>query len=146
MSGSELTRVAVRTVSASKASGPEREYPRYAAEVSITFYVGTQTIVGRTRNMSRGGLCADLDTALPIGQDVEIDVVLRFEDNTKSEPLRLPVRIVWCTALEGGHQIGVSFRPLDKRRADFLTLFLKYLAEDKPEKTPKAKDIDDRFG
>lgn len=137
----EYSLVAVRSV-----SNPERQHPRYAAEVDIKFYLGTQVCEGKTRNMSRGGLCADIEPALPIGKDLEIDIVLRFDDNSKSEPLRLPVRIVWCTALEGGHQIGVSFRPMDKRRAEFLTLFLSYLAGEKPEKTRKAKDIDDQFG
>lgn len=124
----------------------ERQHPRFAADVAITFYVGAQLTAGRTRNVSRGGLCADLTAPLPIGVDVELDLVLVFEDNTQSEPLRLPARIVWCTPFEAAYQVGVSFRPIDRERAEYLTLFLKYLGGEKAPKQPKAIDIDDRFG
>ncbi|HEY5952582.1 MAG TPA: PilZ domain-containing protein [Kofleriaceae bacterium] len=126
-------------------STPQREHPRYAADVGIKLYVGKEITEARTRNISRGGMCADLAIALPIGKDVEIDITLVFEDKSVSEPLRLPARIVWCTPFEGGFQVGVSFRPLDKQRAEYLTLFLKYLGDEKPAKSVKPTDIDDRF-
>jgi Tfp pilus assembly protein PilZ len=126
-------------------SSPERQHPRFAADVAIKFHVGTQATAGRTRNVSRGGLCADTDEAMAIGMDVELEMTLVFEDKSVSEPLRLPARIVWCTPFEGAFQVGVSFRPLDKQRAEYLSLFLKYLGDDKPQKTPKAANIDDRF-
>jgi len=113
--------------------------------VGIKFYVAKQVMEGRTRNVSRGGLCADLAVALPTGKDVEIEITLVFDDKSVSEPLRLPARIVWCTRLEGAFQVGVSFRPMDKQRGEYLTLFLKYLAEDKPQRSKKATNIDDRF-
>lgn len=127
-------------------SSLERQHPRFAADAAIRFYVGKQVTEGRTRNVSRGGLCADLVAALPTGADVEVDMILVFDDNTQSEALRLPARIVWCTPFEDAYQVGVSFRPLDKQRAEYLTLFLKYLGGEKPPKQPKATDIDDRFG
>ena len=124
----------------------DREHPRFAADVGIRVYVGTHVTEGRTRNVSRGGLCADLTTALPTGKDVEIDMILVFEDASQSEPLRLPARIVWCTAVEDAYQVGVSFRGLDKQRAEYLTLFLKYLGDEKPQRSKKPSNIDDRFG
>lgn len=137
--------MAVRSVS--NTSSTERQYPRYAAEVGIKFYLGKDVTEGRTRNFSRGGLCADLATALPTGKDVELDVTLVFEDQSESEALRLPARIVWCTPFENGYQVGVSFRPMDKQRAEYLALFLKYLGDEKPPKTPKSKkSVDDQFG
>ena len=126
-------------------SSSERQHPRFAAEVGIKFYVGKQVTEGRTRNVSRGGLCADLRAPLPTGADVEIDMTLVFEDNTQSEALRLPARIVWCTTFEDVYQVGVSFRPMDKQRASYLALFLKYLEAEKAPRSRKATDIDDRF-
>ncbi|HEU4614598.1 MAG TPA: PilZ domain-containing protein [Kofleriaceae bacterium] len=126
-------------------SSTQRQYPRFAADVAIRFYVGKQVTEGRTRNVSRGGLCADLAESLPTGQDVEVDMTLLFEDNSQSEPLRLPARIVWCTPFEDAYQVGVSFRPLDAQRAEYLTLFLKYLGGDKPQRSKMATNIDDRF-
>ena len=55
-------------------------------------------------------------------------------------------RIVWCTAVEDAYQIGVSFRPMEKERAEYLRLFLKYLGTEKPTRSKKATNIDDRFG
>jgi hypothetical protein len=127
-------------------SSSERQHPRFAADVAIKLYVGTQVAEGRTRNVSRGGLCADLAEALPVGKDVEVDITLVFADRSQSEPLRLPARIVWCTPFEGAYQIGLSYRALDKKRAEYLALFLKYLGDEKPERSKKATKIDDRFG
>ncbi len=124
---------------------PERQYPRFAADVAIRVYVEAEVTEGRTRNVSRGGLCADLTRNLPTGRDVEVDITLVFDDNSQSEPLRLPARIVWCTPFEDAYQVGVSFRPLDKQRAEYLTLFLKYLGGDKPQRSKMATNIDDRF-
>ena len=123
----------------------DRQHPRFAADVAIKVYLGNQVSEGRTRNVSRGGLCADLTAALPTGKDVEIDIALVFDDASVSEPLRLPARIVWCTKFEAAYQVGVSFRPMDKQRAEYLSLFLKYLATDKPQRSKKATNIDDRF-
>lgn len=124
----------------------ERQHPRYAADVAIRFYIDGRVVDGRTRNVSRGGLCADLGSALPTGANVDVDMMLVFEDNSVSEALRLPARVVWCTAFEGAYQIGVAFRPLDKQRTEYLNLFLKYLGGDKPQRSKTATDIDKRFG
>ena len=126
-------------------SNAGRQYPRIAAEVGIKFYSGQQVAEGRTRNVSRGGLCADLAVALPIGKDVELHMTLVFDDNSQSEALRLPARIVWCTTFEGAYQVGVAFRAMNKERTEYLNLFLKYLGDEKAQKTPKAANIDDRF-
>ena len=103
-------------------------------------------IEGRTTNLSRGGLCATLAQGLPIGTAVEVDIVLVFEGDVRSEPLRLPAQIVWCTELDEGHQIGVAFRPLDADRADYLGLFIKYLDQGSTkERTKRDLAVDDRF-
>lgn len=126
-------------------SSTERQHPRFAADVAIRFYVGTHVTEGRTRNVSRGGLCADTADSLPVGKDVDVDLQLVFDDRSVSESLRLPVRIVWCTPFEGAYQVGISFRPLDKQRAEYLAMFLKYLAGEKPARSKQATNIDDRF-
>jgi hypothetical protein len=123
----------------------DRKHARIAADVGITFHLGKQVAEARTRNISNGGLCADVATSLPTGSEPDIEMRLMFDDNSQSEPLRLPARIVWCTTFEGGYQIGVSFKPLDKKRAEYLRLFLKYLGDEKPQRSKKATNIDDRF-
>ena len=125
----------------------EREHPRYAHEASITLHWKSSAIEGRTRNVSRGGICADLAEPVPVGTDLELDLVLVFEDDAQSEPLRLPARVVWCTPLDEAHQVGLSFRALTKDTSEYLTMFLRFLDEGKAPKSKRgpAPDIDDRF-
>lgn len=125
----------------------EREHPRYAHEAAVTLRVGAAAHQGRTTNVSRGGLCADLAAAIPIGTDIEVELRLVFEDDAQSEPLRLAARVVWCTLVDDGHQIGVAFRPLTAERAQYLTMFLRFLDDGAPAETlPKhERSVDDQF-
>jgi hypothetical protein len=126
-------------------SQSEREYPRYAHEAAITLHVKGKKLEGHTRNVSRGGLCADLSEALPGGIDVEVDLVLVFEDDVQSEALRLPARVAWCTNVNNNHQVGLSFKPMTAEMADYLSLFLRYLDDSRAEKRPREQSLDDRF-
>ncbi len=105
---------------------------------------------GRSDNLSRGGLCA-IVAALPApiatGTEIEVDLQLVFDEATHSEPLRLPARIVWCTPVDDMHQIGVAFKPLDARRIDYLTMFLRFLDDGrKAARSKRESTLDKRFG
>src|ERR1700753_3770271 len=103
-------------------------------------------ISGRTSNLSRGGLCATLSEQITVGITIDLDIQLVFADDIQSEPLRLPGRVVWCTSVNEGHQVGVSFWPLDAERTEYLTMFLRYLEHDGDDEDETAKpSIDDRF-
>lgn len=123
----------------------ERQHQRFAHQAQLTVRVGGKVLAGQTQNVSRGGLCAHIVEPIALGRDVEVDLVLRFEDDVQSEPLRLPARIVWCTTLDDGNQIGVAFKPLDAERAEYLGMFLRYLDGQRAERTPRAGNVDDRF-
>jgi hypothetical protein len=128
-------------------SRPEREHPRYAHEAAITLHTSGRSISARTCNVSCGGLCATLTEPIAIGSDIEIDLQLVFDDGRHSEPLRLPARIVWCTAIDDRHQLGVRFLRLAEAAAADLTIFLRYLdgrAGARPAAAPVP--VDDRFG
>jgi hypothetical protein len=125
----------------------QREHPRYAHEAAVTVVAGNASITGHTTNLSRGGLCASLAEAVAVGSNIDVDIVLVFEGDVRSEPLRLPARVVWCTHVDDGHQIGISFRPLDAELAEYLGLFIKYLGEGAvpKERTKRDLPVDDRF-
>jgi PilZ domain-containing protein len=123
----------------------ERAYPRYAHEAAVKFRVGARLLEGRTRNVSRGGLCATLVDPIALGTNVELELVLVFDDEVQSDALRLPARVVWCTQVDEASQIGVLFRPLDAARAKQLELFLSFLDDQESERLPRAANIDDRF-
>jgi PilZ domain len=113
----------------------------------ITLHMPGLEISGRTSNLSRGGLCATLIEPIAVGTVIDVDIQLVFSDEAQSEPLRIPGRIVWCTSMDEGHQVGAVFLPLDAERAEYLTMFLRYLHGDEEEDLPKARpSIDDRFG
>lgn len=123
----------------------EREHPRYAHEAVVIFHLATEICEGRTRNISRGGLCANLATALPVGTDCDVSIVLMFEDNLHSEALRLPARVVWCTSIDDAHHVGIAFRPLDATLQEHLAVYLRYLETKGTEKRTRHLPVDERF-
>lgn len=122
-----------------------REHPRYAHEAAVTFHVGTRTVEGTTQNVSRGGLCATVMDPVAVGIDCDVSIVLVFDNDQQSEPLKVPARIVWVTDVDDGHQVGVMFRALTAQLTQYLAIFLKYLDGQKAEKRPKNIPLDDRF-
>jgi hypothetical protein len=123
----------------------DREHPRYAHEAAVTIRVGGKAFQGRTQNVSRGGLCAHLGDAIAGGSDVEVSMVLVFDDDLQSEALVLPARVAWCTTVDEEYQIGLAFRALDAKKLEYLKLFLRYLDDRRTEKRPRDLPIDDRF-
>ncbi len=105
----------------------EREYPRYAHYAELAASFNGQLVEGYTVNVSRGGLCAMVLEALPLGSDLQIDLTLCFDDGALSEPLSLRSRIVWCTAIDDKFQLGLSFVNVDTRTLEDLEMFLRFL-------------------
>ncbi|MBS1119282.1 MAG: type pilus assembly PilZ [Deltaproteobacteria bacterium] len=112
----------------------------------MTLHVAGHTHAGRTTNVSRGGLCVDLVDPLAHGADLEIDIQLVFDDETQSEPLRLPARVAWCTTVDDAFQVGLMFRPLSAEIAGYLTMFLRFLQDgQKPTRSKRESNLDKRF-
>jgi PilZ domain len=126
-------------------TAPGREHPRYAHEAAVTFHAGDCETEGRTQNVSRGGLCASVDDALVLGTELDISIVLMFDDDVQSEPLRVPARVVWSTMVDDTHQVGIMFRALTAEQTQYLNIFLKYLDNQRAEQRPRDLSVDDRF-
>lgn len=108
----------------------ERQFPRYAIDAEITLRNRGGVIArGRTTNLSKGGLCAEVDAAPVRGQSIEVGIALVFTNESISEPLPLPARVVWSTSLGTVHQIGLSFLPLSVEQAGFLDMFIRFLED-----------------
>ncbi len=112
----------------------QRQFPRYAIEATVTLTDGGRSVTGRTQNVSRGGACAMTPSAVSVGGRIEIELVLVFGEGQMSEPLRIPGRVVWCTAVEKSFQVGLSFAGLSADQLKYLDLFLKYLEEGASER------------
>ena len=124
----------------------ERQHRRYAHEAAITLLTPGHAASGRTRDVSHGGLCATMSEPIDIGADIEVDIQLVFEDDRQSEALRVPARIVWCTSVDDGYQVGVRFLPLTGETAEYMTMFLRYLEDDREPEAVPVPSVDDRFG
>ena len=124
----------------------EREHVRYAHEAAVRFVVAGRPHTGRTRNVSRGGVCATLAEPLATGVEIALELVLVFDHETQSDALVLPARVVWCTPIDDAYQVGLAFKPLDQKRADLMALFLRYLDDRQIERDRRDVDVDEKFG
>ncbi len=61
---------------------------------------------------------------------VSLKVSLVFSEDSSSEPLTLPGRVVWCTELDSGRfQIGMAFLSLTGEQLGYLDIFMRYLED-----------------
>lgn len=124
----------------------KRIHTRYAHEAAVTLHVGGKAHQGHTSNVSRGGLCANLPTSLPVGTEVDVELQLVFDDGARSDSLHLAARVVWCTKLDEIKQTGLAFRPLGRQQADYLNLFLSYLDRETRDRAHvRHASVDERF-
>lgn len=107
-----------------------RKSPRFAVEAAVDLKYEGELAHGRTHNVSNGGFCAIVDRPIGRGQVISASLSLVFDEETFSEPLELPARVVWSTSLgEVEHQLGLQFLALDADQRAFLEMFLRYLEE-----------------
>ena len=96
--------------------------------------------VGTSQNLSAGGLCARLERPLAGGSSVDVEIRLIFSAETRSEPLRLPSRVVWCTAIGEAFQVGLQFARLGDEDRSNLEMFLRFVEDRREESTPESDD------
>jgi len=104
-----------------------RQHPRYAIELDAAIETDHGTVLGRTRDLSKGGFCILAAEPLTINARCRVRLALVFSENQFSEQLELDATVVWCTPLQGQHQIGVKLAPLDAQSRGYLDLFVKFL-------------------
>jgi hypothetical protein len=116
-----------------------RAHPRYAIEVDCEFRHGGASHHGRSRDVSRGGLCFTSATGLPMGAEVTLSIALVFDEETFSEPLALRARVVWSTKIGAAHQIGTTFIGMTAEQRHYLEMFLRYLKEGQKREAEAAE-------
>lgn len=134
-------------------SSSARQYPRFAIEAEVELVTAAGSTRGRTKNVSRGGLAADVERPVPPGLRVDVRMSLVFDEDTFSEPLVIPARIVWCTPVKDKFQLGAAFMPMSGEQVSYLAMFLRYLQEGLAmqqalleEEEEQEQDDDDLFG
>jgi hypothetical protein len=104
-----------------------RQAPRYAIEIAARVHCDERLFEVRTRDLSRTGLCFVAPEPIAVGTAITVEAALKFSANAFSEALTLAARIVWCTHLPDGYQVGCGFVNMNQQTAAYLELFLKYL-------------------
>jgi len=121
----------------------ERQFPRYAVEAEINLRApGRHALRGRTANVSRGGVCVSIGAPFTVGETVDVELQLVFDEDSFSEPLALPARVVWCTDMGDVWQLGMGFRSLSAEQGRYVDLFLRYLHEGQARRAAELEDRD----
>ena len=104
-----------------------RQHPRYAIEIAARVHCDERLFEVRTRDLSRSGLCFVAAEPICVGTPITVEAALKFSANAFSEALPLAARVVWCTHLPEGYQVGCGFEHMNPKTAEYLEIFLKYL-------------------
>jgi hypothetical protein len=122
-------------------SEDQRQHPRYAIELDTLIETVDRQIQGRTRDLSKGGFCVLANEAVALGTACKVRLALVFSENQFSEQLTLAATVVWCTPVQGVHQIGIKLAPIDPQNRGYLDMFIKFL-EGGEEDAPDEDDAD----
>lgn len=104
-----------------------RQYPQYAREALLELISAKGLCTGRTKHVSRDGFSVLVEQPIAPGNRVRVRMSLVFDEDTFSEPLELPARVVWCTPIGDHYQLGTSFLALSEDNQSYLAMFLRYL-------------------
>ena len=134
--------LAVRAGGDHRPVSTQRQFPRYAIDAAVTIHGPDREVIarGRTTNVSRGGLCAELDVPLPRGAAIEAAIALVFDADSLSEPLLVTARVVWSTSLGAGHQTGLALVSVSPEQTHYLDMFIRFL--ERPGETDSPDDDD----
>jgi len=127
----------------------KRRHPRFACDLDAVVALGEMRVKARGVDISRGGMCLATDRALTVPAEVQLQLTLVFGSNSFSEPLALPAKLVWCTKMPEGYQVGCMFRALSPEQAQYLGMFLRFLrgevlAAGDPNATAEEDSEDDK--
>lgn len=107
-----------------------RRHPRFAVQLAAEVQDGDETLTVVTKDMSRGGICVICPKLLPSGSEIQLSLSLVLGAAKFSESLQLSGRVVWCTPVDRGFQVGIAFIRLDHEKVGYLDMYLRFLEQE----------------
>ena len=108
----------------------ERRDQRSEVELAAEVDARGEPLLAATRNLSKGGVCLDVERALPEGATLGVSLFLTLEgiEQADHEALVLPAKVIWCTERDdGGFTAGMQFGTLSAAQASAVETFLRTL-------------------
>lgn len=98
-----------------------RRHTRVSLNVEVDVSSGSNFFVGKTRDLSMGGVFIETPIGLPIGATVTVDLVLKGKKHAVAS------EVMWALDGDDGSTvgIGVRFRDLTARSRNAILAFMK---------------------
>jgi hypothetical protein len=109
----------------------QRAAQRFDVNVSAEVYTGAAVLAATTRNLSRTGVCLDLDNGLPEGTTVGVSLFLTADgiEDPDVEALNVKAEVMWCTERDDrGFSAGARFDSLSAEHTNAIEHFLKTIS------------------
>ncbi len=94
----------------------KRVHQRSAIELAASYGIPNEPQINceaKIRNISAGGFSFNSREKLKVGKEIELSV-----DIEQSQPVFIPVRVVWCTKDEALNEYSVGVQIIDEKRAE----------------------------
>ncbi|MBI2894801.1 MAG: PilZ domain-containing protein [Deltaproteobacteria bacterium] len=108
----------------------ERKDRRFEVELAAEVDVQGEVLLAATRNLSRGGVCLDVERPLTEGEPLDLSLFLTLDGIEEADTDALSVRatVVWCSEREEeGFTAGLQFGALNPSDAAMVERFLARL-------------------
>jgi Tfp pilus assembly protein PilZ len=108
-----------------------RQHPRFAVRIEAELRTPDgDRMAAITKDMSQGGICVICPRQVAAGSQIGLALSLVLGNNTFSEKLSVPGRVVWCTPVDKAFQVGVMFVGMDREISGHLEMFLRFLEQE----------------
>lgn len=110
---------------------PRARAPRYDIRLGAELDIEGRVVTGTTRNLSTGGVCIELATALVEGALYAVRLFLVEDDieSAGSRPLDLSGTVQWCAEADRGFAVGFRFTSLTAAQIAALDQALKAVGD-----------------
>lgn len=108
----------------------DRKDRRYEVELAAEVDAKGEALLAATRNLSKGGVCLDVEQPLEEGSTLPVSLFLTLEgiEHADHDALVLQAKVIWCSARDdGGYTAGMQFGTLSNAQQTAVDAFLRRL-------------------